>query len=100
MPTKTVSKILDGLKGKPEAVLAFGAMLVGGGLVASGASELLAFGLPATIYTLYIIRTADRDRIELRKRQMDLEMLDAGKGSELQTKARKAIQKPAGGSGG
>lgn len=68
-----IRDVVDGLKGHPDALLAFAIVVAAGGLVYAGVNEWLACGFAGGVYVLYCVRAwfADRAKVQLAKQELD-----------------------------
>lgn len=86
-------KVLDNLKGHPEATLAVAMLLAGGGMYLLHVNPAFAFGLPVTIYILYHLRMNRHGSHKERMAEIAVQKIEATKGLPAKRKAGKAIER-------
>lgn len=92
--------VIEALKGHPEAVLIFALASLGVVLFLNSVNPILAVTLPLGSYGLYILRMKSKDAHEERIARIDIERLEATKGTRVRAKAKRALSQRKNGNDG
>lgn len=92
-----LKNVLTGLKGHPEAVLAFAMATLGTGLLLKGFNPWISVGVPAAFYILYLLRMLMHDKHTEKLAELDVQRLENEKGKPTRSKNIRAINKPGSG---
>lgn len=90
---KLLRAIAEGLKRNPDALLAFAAMALATGMLAVGVDPWFAFGLPVTIFVLYMVRMTLHERSAVRKEKVKIEQLEAKRARDNKQRAERVLRK-------
>jgi hypothetical protein len=93
LDSQFLKSVVAGLKGHPDAVLAFAMAVLGTLLLIAGFEPLIAAGVPASFYILYLLRMWWHDKHTERLAEMEVRRLEAEKGKPVRSKNIRALEK-------
>lgn len=88
-----VKDVVGGLKGHPEAVLAFAMAVLGTILLLSGFNPWISGGVPAAFYVLYLLRMFMHDKHVENLEELNVQRLENEKGKPTRRKNIHALEK-------
>lgn len=84
---------IENLKGDPSAGLAGLSIVAGLGLLTFQVDPYIALGFPGTIYILYLLRGLFDNHHERMMADLNVRMIEAGKGKQIRQKTQRSLGK-------